>query len=134
MKSNIIGLLMIGLLIAGAIMMGGSYKLFINLPSMIIVLGITIGGLIHRFGLSGFSLLVSKNKTRLIYCRYGKFLSIISGLLGTAIALVQIFSNLDNFARAGDAFAVTFLALFYGFLLALVFHLFESDVASEDVD
>ncbi len=134
MKSNIIGLLLIGLVIIGAIVLGGSYKLFINIPSLIIVFGITIGGLIYRFGFGGLTLFTSQNNTRLIYCQYGKFLSIISGLLGTVIGIIQCFFNINDFSKAGDAFAISFLTLFYGFLLALIFHLLERNFVNEDAN
>jgi len=125
MKSNHIGLLLVALVIMGAMGLGGSFKIFFNIPSLIIVFGITFGGLIYRFGFSGLSHIIAKNEQRLIFCQYGKFLSIISGLLGTVIAIVQCFSNIDDLSKASIAFAISFVCLFYGFLLSLAFHLFE---------
>ncbi len=127
MKSNVLGLLTVIIVIIGAISLGGSLKLFINIPSFIIVFGISMGGLVYRFGFSGFGLLFGNSKTKLVFCQYGKFLSIISGLLGTIIAIIQCFSNIDNFSRASEAFAISFVCLFYGFLLSLIFHLLEKN-------
>jgi flagellar motor component MotA len=113
----------------GAILMGGNFAMFINLPSLLIVLG---GGLFVT--LSFHSPTAVKNALVKGWVgatnspdelkQYRNVLGTMrtsvvgSGILGTLIGLVQMLAHLDDPTKLGPAIALALLTLVYSVLLS----------------
>ena len=116
----------LGLFIA-AIAMGGNLAMFVNVPSIIIVLGgcvfMSMGA--HGFGgvwqalSAGFSSSEDENaKHHIAVLRTVRTTLCASGAIGFLIGLVQMLANLSDPSRIGPAMAVALLTMFYAVFLA----------------
>ena len=115
-------------LIGAAIMMGSPLLAFINLPSVLLVVGGLVAGLIWSYPMSEFGLVLQEQLTQpelseeralaghAFFSRAAD-LAIASGLVGTLIGLVQMLQNLEDPNAIGPAMAVALLTLFYGVVL-----------------
>ncbi len=113
-------------------MLGGDLLMFSNVPSVIIVLGLTVFLGITSFGWKtfrdGFRALwivyqnqvpswVGPQHLRVIRAMRRHFL--VSGFLGTVIGLVQMLASLSDPASIGPAMAVAMLTVLYGLFFSL---------------
>ena len=101
---------------------------FIDLPSLIIVLGMIVAGAIWSFPLAvtkqafadAFSTEdIDENRAMLgheVFMRLSQF-AVASGLYGTLIGLVKMLSNMDDPTAIGPAMAVALLTIFYSVIL-----------------
>ena len=115
-----------GLFLA-AILMGGNLAMFVNLPSIIIVLGGCVfmsmgahgaGGVLQALG-AGFSASEDENaKHHLAVLRTVRTTLCASGAVGFLIGLVQMLANLSDPSAIGPAMAVALLTMFYAVFLA----------------
>ncbi len=118
----------IGLIISG-ILMGGSIALFINLPSVAIVVGFTVFFTFayHSAGktLEAFFTAFGKEKLpadeaqqhlRVLWT--ARSLASASGVIGSLIGFVNMLANMDDPKNIGPAMAVALLTLFYAVLIA----------------
>lgn len=119
---KIIALVLIVIFIALGISSSGSLALFIDIGSMLIVLGITLGmALIAlRFSEIFASLFGSThylNRTTVFFLGNTFFLA---GAIGTLIGVVLMLAHLDDPAALGPGLAVALLTLIYGFTLKFI--------------
>ena len=127
-------------LIAAAIFMHSSIRTFIDPPSIIIVLGIVVGGGLASFPPSRLSMALrdafssgsiapdqAKSSSR-VFFRLSE-LAIGAGLTGTLVGLVMMLQAMDDPTAIGPAMAVALLTLLYGVLLSeIVFRSFAADI------
>ena len=124
----IFGALGIALIIVG-IQMGGHLSLFIDLPSVAIVVGCTvlftfahhsfantIAAFTAALGSSGVSPAEAKKHVRVLSTT--RVLASASGVVGSLIGLVCMLANLDDPKTIGPAMAVALLTIFYGVIIA----------------
>jgi len=116
----------------GAILMGGNLAMFINLPSLLIVIG---GGLFvslsfHSPTAVRNALVAGSAGTAANPHDLKKHRNVLGtmrtsvvgcGVLGTLIGLVQMLANLDDPKKLGPAMAVALLTLIYSVLLSELF-------------
>lgn len=111
-------------LIAAAVMFGAPITVFIDVPSAILVLGVTTcgafmsfpaGRLVAAFFGSGGGAEEAAQRAHVLH-RVAD-LAVASGLVGTIIGLVQMLQGLDDPTAIGPAMAVALLTLFYGVVL-----------------
>jgi len=77
---------------------------FVNIPSLLIVGGLTVGGLLH----SGVKLWSAS------FWRQARQYAIGSGFVGTLVGLVLLLGSMDDPAAIGPSCAVALLTLLYG--------------------
>ena len=127
-------------LIASAILMHSSIQTFIDPPSVIIVLGIVVGGALASFPPSRLSRALrdafssgsiepdQAKSSSAVFFRLSE-LAIGAGLAGTLVGLVMMLQSMDDPAAIGPAMAVALLTLLYGVLLSeIVFRSFAADI------
>ena len=118
------GLLGFGM-IAAAISLGSPPSSFINVPSLLIVLGGTLLLSLahhapqdlweaHRASLGHAELHASVAARHMAVLQTMRVLAIGTGLVGTIIGLVQMLQNMEDPSKIGPAMAVALLTAFYG--------------------
>ena len=116
-------------LFLAAIMMGGSITMFVNLPSVLIVIGgtITFSLAHHSSSEVGEALKAAFGTEEVSAENAGKHLAVFatlrvlvygSGVTGVLIGLIQMLHNLDDPSLIGPAMAVALLCSLYSVLLA----------------
>ena len=119
-------------LVCVGIVMGGQLSGFIDLPSLVIVIGgmscATVGSFpIKIIGESigdalGQVAIEEERALRShhVLSKMGDF-AVASGLMGTVIGLVNMLANLDDPTAIGPAMAVALLTMFYGVIIGEFF-------------
>ncbi len=107
--------------------MGGDIALFVNIPSLIIVTGITFGGLFAsgKCPCNLFSINWGKRDIGELFraaevYRYAGKLGIASGIIGSLIGFILILANMDDPALLGPALAIAILTTFYGVVIKYI--------------
>lgn len=106
-----------------------SIYMFIDIPSLIIVLGCTtLFTCAHHSATHVLTALVAALSSRSLtpheslhhqrVLSTARLLAASSGVVGTMIGLVQMLANMDNPSKIGPAMAVALLCTFYGIVLA----------------
>jgi len=125
------GFVFVALVCAG-IVMGGQLSGFIDLPSLVIVIGgmscATVGSFpIKIIGEAIGDALVQGAteeervlRSHHVLSKMGDF-AVASGLMGTVIGLVNMLANLDDPTAIGPAMAVALLTMFYGVIIGEFF-------------
>ena len=116
-------------LVCAGIVMGGELLGFIDLPSIVIVIGgmscATVGSFpLHVIGEAigdALGKITIENEERVlrsyhVLSKMGDF-AVASGLMGTVIGLVNMLANLDDPSAIGPAMAVALLTMLYGVIL-----------------
>ena len=122
-----LALIFVGTMLVSAISFGGPVFGFIDLPSAVLVLGLTAGGTLMSYTLAelgdafrcarrGTDDAARSAKGHEIFTRMAD-IAVASGLVGTVIGLVQMLQNLDDPTAIGPAMAVALLTLLYGVIL-----------------
>tara|TARA_A100001037_G_C14723827_1_gene445747 strand:+ start:118 stop:489 length:372 start_codon:yes stop_codon:yes gene_type:complete len=99
--SQAIGLALIFFVTAIAI---GEPLAFINIPSIVIVVGLTVGGLLYS----------RANFRSASFWQQARQYAIGSGVVGFIIGLILILKNMDDPAAVGPAAAIALLTVLYG--------------------
>ncbi|MCG8684282.1 MAG: hypothetical protein MI892_05370 [Desulfobacterales bacterium] len=114
----------------GTILMGTPLSAFINIPSLLIVVGLLGGGILFSFGVIVpiksiyCALWVNKplNKTDLELSiqlfDYAASISIGAGIVGSMVAFIQIFMVSKNWQVLDTRTAIALLPIFYGCVLS----------------
>jgi flagellar motor component MotA len=122
------GLLLAFAFVLLAIELGGSWLLFYNPPSLMLVLGCSLALILASYGGKGFGLLFRAPFSRKltpdeiqrsieVYKDFKVYL-IASGILGVFIGAILILANLRDPAALGPNLAVTLITAFYGIFFA----------------
>ena len=120
------------LLVVVAMRFGGTLGAFIDMPSVFIVVGVTVGATIWSSPMSDIGLAVAKSlgsgpiseeeaHRAHAVLQHAANAAVAGGTIGTVIGLVQMLQNLDDPSAIGPAMAVALLTLLYGLLLGEVF-------------
>jgi len=119
MPIKFIGFLVVFILTASAIGLG-QWDVFLDFPSLVMVLGLTGGLIAHKFGKKGltFWTITNQERRKQIMNWSGKA-ALHVGLFSSLIGLIQLTSALKNISHLGPALAVCFLPLFYSYLIFL---------------
>jgi flagellar motor component MotA len=122
---------MIALITVG-ITQGGRLDYLIDVPSLLITLGGTIGGLMAAYGTGFFRAIgtvfkCSADRETITegvgIFRRARTYAIAAGVLGTTIGLVNMLGALDDPAALGPGTATALITTVYGFFLAYaIFH------------
>ncbi len=127
------GVFAISLLVL-AMMLGGRIGVYIDIPSLIFVLGVTFGGVWFAHGpsavframhaaLSGHAVddATSRRHDAVLATAYG--LAWASGVLSLFVGFIAMLADLSEPAAIGAGLAVALISPFYGLILAeVVFH------------
>jgi len=109
----------------------------IDIPSVLIVIGVSLGMLLMAFGSdlgSAIKTVFRKSTGRkalilsLIVFERGKSFAIASGVIGTLIGVVNMLANLDHIAALGPGLATALITSIYA--LALSYGVFQLIVIS----
>jgi flagellar motor component MotA len=114
------------------LLMKGSLLIYLNLPSIILLLGGTLGALLWSFSPADMSRVcrayfgpddLEKEDAILGYTLLTHLgeLAIAVGLIGTLVGLVQMLQSLDDPTKIGPALAVALLVTFYAVAISEVF-------------
>jgi len=126
--TRIAGAGLAGTLVVMGVAFGSPLLVFLDLPSMILVGGVTAAILLACHGVRGSAQAVGAlfrggNREQLAlgtaYFMQAGALCIASGAMGTLIGLVQMLQQLDDPTRIGPAMAVALLTSFYGVVGAI---------------
>ena len=120
------------LLVVVAMRFGGALGTFIDMPSVFIVVGVTVGATIWSSPMSDIGLAVARSlgsgpipeeeaHRAHAVLQHAANAAVAGGTLGTVIGLIQMLENLDDPAAIGPAMAVALLTLLYGLMLGEVF-------------
>ena len=109
------------------IIMGGEGAVFFNAPSLILVLGLTLGLLLAAHGAdalrfsadaSRFFTGIEPNPKFAAIAREGSRFALASGAVGALIGVIQMLATLDDPSKIGRGMAVALLAPLYGLILS----------------
>lgn len=130
--ANAIGWFLAVSMVYLAISVGGSVGAFINVPSVIIVLGVSYFVGIAAYGWRDFNygvkalLFVYRKRVpsslgirHVNIIRSMRLYVVLSGILGFLVGSVQMLANLDDPSAIGPAVAVAILTIFYSVFLIL---------------
>ena len=123
----ILALVFLGTILVSAMSFGGPVFGFLDLPSAVLVLGLTAGATTMSYTLAEVSDAfrcagrgtdddARAARGHKIFTRMAD-IAVASGLVGTVIGLVQMLQNLDDPTAIGPAMAVALLTLLYGVIL-----------------
>ena len=130
LHSRIIGFGIVAVLVGWALAAGGQPSIFFNLPSLLMVLGVIVGGLWACFGPQ---LVVQAWGAGLLGCRdfdleklplyiavfeRAYALAWAGGIVATFIGLIIMLANMADPSSIGSGMAVALLAVLYGAFLA----------------
>jgi len=124
----LVGIAMALVFLMLAIFVGGTLGLFIDIPSVIIVLGVSLALLLATHRGSGVGLLfkapfaldtVDRRRSSAVYQDF-KTYAIVSGWLGFIIGCILMGANIDHLESLGPGTAVALITVFYGYTLAYV--------------
>lgn len=112
------------------ILLGSPLESFVNAPSVVIVMGVLLGGVFSSHSWAdirqGFGAYfgpeqLSESEARKGYSLFSRLseLALGAGLIGTLIGLVQMLQQMDDPTKIGPALAVALLTLFYGVILSV---------------
>lgn len=114
---KIVGVVIILIVIVMLMTLAGSLSMFMDIPSLIFVLGIGVGTVITRHGFKGVTLLWQQDNKKVLYTLGNA--ALMAGLLGTMIAKVSMLSNAP-ITHLGPSTAVALLSSLYGILVFLL--------------
>lgn len=124
--SKLIGTSLIFIVLSFHLMSSGNLMLFIDIPSVIYVIGMVLGSLLATLGFSKTIRFSESSETQSKFFHVGKVSSIITGILGTLSSFVVMFNYMsDDTSKIGLAIAVSILTLIYSCLSYLIFFLWE---------
>lgn len=131
MKSGAIGMMLVFCLVAFAVILGDSEAVFINVPSLIICIGLPIGlslassSVTDTVGaLRSLRCLVISPKPGDITSRNAQVLrhmvsySYAAGIIGAMIGGIQVLRQIDGLANIHVALSLSLLTLFYSTLIS----------------
>ena len=116
---KIISLLIIVFAIVAAIFAGGDIRAFIDVPSLLVVIGPVIASISAKHGLEGFKELFREGENQSKILHTMGVTAILAGAIGTMIGLIIMLGNLSDKSALGPAFAIALLTLLYGLLIFL---------------
>lgn len=116
-------------LVVTVVLLGGAPDIFLNVPSILIVGGITLAMLIGLYGdellrfagdapLTLFLHKVPPNPRYAAIARSGSRFAVASGAVGSLIGIIQMLTTLDDPRKIGGGTAVAMLCALYGILLS----------------
>ena len=126
---KIIGLVISFGTVAVLILMSGTFSMFIDVPSALIMLGVFLGGAIFGYGNNIFTFIrLSKaNKIKsadlfitLDFYNYLSKLTIYAAMISAMISSAIILSASAELAAVGPAIAMNILTCFYGMLITFL--------------
>lgn len=130
--TRLIGLNILFLMLAGTVMLGGNVGIYIDIPSIVMVIGVLFGGALLCFpvgqiidalgaafaGESAPHVTEWQRQSRIaVFARLYQ-LAWGGGLVGALLGLIAMLSNLSDPASIGAGMAVALIAPAYGALLA----------------
>ncbi|MDC0254490.1 MotA/TolQ/ExbB proton channel family protein [Bacteriovoracales bacterium] len=116
---KIISLLIIVFAIVAAIFVGGDIRAFIDVPSLLVVIGPVIASISAKHGLEGFKELFREGENQSKILHTMGVTGIIAGAIGTMIGFIIMLGNLSDQSALGPALAIALLTLLYGLLIFL---------------
>lgn len=131
MLTRLFGLFLFTFMITAAILLGSApLAAFIDVPSLMIVLGTTFSLLLCTGNLSNAlkaiaaflsqsEISATEQKAYSNSLETTLFIACFSGLLGASIAIIQMFQDLSTPSSLGQGIAVAFLTILYGTLFSL---------------
>tara|TARA_Y100000590_G_C15295080_1_gene854071 strand:+ start:287 stop:682 length:396 start_codon:yes stop_codon:yes gene_type:complete len=117
---KVISLLIIVFAIVAAISVGaGDILAFIDVPSLLVVIGPVIASISAKHGLEGFKELFREGENQSKILHTMGVTAFLAGAIGTMIGLVIMLGNLQDQAAIGPAMAISLLTILYGLLIFL---------------
>lgn len=123
-KVKAIGLVTILAVLFGACYLSGK-NVFVDLPSLLFVAGLTVGSLLYKHGKNGVMLWsqgISVSEKADI-AKTGSRSSLTAGVLGLFIGIVAFLANLGDLSAIGPFLALSLLSVIYGIVFHFIFFL-----------
>ena len=112
---------------------GGNILIFLDIPSLLSVIGLVIGSLVMTMGFDGVIHFTRTEDSKRKFFKVGKTSSIISGFLGALISFVIMFNFFSGDTKSlGLALAVCVLTLVYSCLSYFILFLWEYSSLKHD--
>jgi len=145
--TRIIGIILLFLILAGAIYIGGgpsAITAFIDFPSLLIVVIIILSMLLFTGQLTDYSRAISigmgkteytmkELKSSSIAINLSIKICYLSGIIGTFIGIIQILRHLDDPSSVGPAISVSFLTVFYSLFINVIQYAIKAKIDKEIV-
>jgi len=130
--NRLVGSLIIILSVILATSLSGGLLIYLDIPSVITVVGVTIGGIFAGYGNTGWHYLtISLSNQKLDdeqqavqaihFYQYLGNLVLIAASMAIIMAVVKLLSNIDDPKQIGPALAFALLSVFYAAGLLLLF-------------
>jgi flagellar motor component MotA len=117
--NKIAGITLTILSILMAIALGAELKAFIDVPALLIVFGITLGGLISRHGVGGIKQLFDgENNQAPINTVVNS--ALLAAIIASVVATVVLLTNMGSPKDLGPALAVSMLSTLYAVVIFVV--------------
>ena len=123
-----LGVLIAAIVLVYGITLSGNPGAFINIPSLIFVLGLGTALICASHGLRWFGVFVShlrgqRNEEFKRIAETGRISFIASGWIGAVVGAIQSLSQLEDPNSLGVSVAMCLLTLLYGYVIATFFWL-----------
>ena len=122
-----IGLLLAVFILVATMLLGGSPMLFVNAPSVMIVVGCSLALQIATHGNKNFAIFKfsvpdnlsdEERSSRSAEIKDFRTFLVVTGWIGLIIGFVLMGANLRDLNALGPGLAVSFLSVFYGYFLS----------------
>ena len=124
--NKIVGFALIIISIGMAMALGGDLKAFVDVPSVIMVFGISLGGLIARHGFGAVKQLFDgQNNQGPIETLVNT--ALLAAIIASLVATVALLSNMGSPTDIGPALAVSMLSTLYAVIICVVCYAFNAN-------
>lgn len=114
---KIIGLILATISVLAAAYLGGGLDHFIDIPSICMVLSMTVGLMVYKYGPKSLVLWKLNESDRIEIAKWSGKICLHVGLFSALIGWIIMADALSDPKGFGPAFSVSILTIFYSYLL-----------------
>ena len=119
MAVKVLSICVVGFTFVAAILIASDLRAFLDVPSILVVIGPVIASISAKHGLEGFKELFREGENQSKILHTMGVTAILAGAIGAMIGSVIILGSLSDKSALGPAFAIALLTLLYGLLIFL---------------
>ena len=119
MAVKVLSIFIFGFSIVATILIEADLRAFLDVPSILVVIGPVIASISAKHGLEGFKELFREGENQSKILHTMGVTGIFMGFIGSIIGLIIMLGNLQAKAAIGPAMAISLLTTFYGALIFL---------------
>lgn len=119
MTNKLIGKLIILAVVVFAILLGGGLGAFVDVPALLMIIGISLGTVVSRHGFKGITQILDEQHN-LPALKTMADAAALASIIASLVATVVLLSNMNGLKDIGPSLAVSMLGTFYAFIMFLL--------------